>query len=227
MSESPLYLLGPSPPGSWSRSHHGMPPSPRLPFEVCERVIECVLLEHRRGGLPETLKTLSFCALVCRAWRPCAQRVLFRHVVLRDVNAFHRFAALLDVSPALGDHVWTLGMWGNFCVPDSVAVQCPIVLGTRLAGLVSLSIVDLVPYGRRTTEPSAELEPHPARKKTDTTLSCWPIHPYFSSALKSISHIRELNLQNVRLSSFVCAGIVGRPRSGAAMHDPGEKFALL
>ncbi|TFK77657.1 hypothetical protein K466DRAFT_607884 [Polyporus arcularius HHB13444] len=92
---------------------------PRLPIEVCERVIEAVYNDYYYF-VSTSLATLSSCALVCRAWRPCARRVLFDYVLLRDKDALYRFAEILDTSPELGSYVRTLALRGYLHVPYSL-----------------------------------------------------------------------------------------------------------
>ncbi|RDX43243.1 hypothetical protein OH76DRAFT_1488026 [Lentinus brumalis] len=77
---------------------------PRLPIEVSERVIEAVYNDWYEF-VSTSLATLSSCSLVCRAWRPRAQRVLFECVLLRDKDALYGFAELLYTSPELGSYV--------------------------------------------------------------------------------------------------------------------------
>ena len=67
---------------------------PRLPIDLCEHIIESIYSE-RFYLVSSALLTLSRCSLVCRAWRPRAQAILFTYVLLKDTVALHRFAALL------------------------------------------------------------------------------------------------------------------------------------
>lgn len=164
---------------------------PRLPIEVCESVIVAVY-DDRYGLVPTALTTLSTCALVCRAWRPHAQKILFRYVVLRDQDALHRFAALLDISPELGGHVRLLVLRGHLHVPSSPAVLFPTVLRGRLTMLLELRIYEFDPTEKI-------VRPLPKGKKELPTL---PIHRHFPSLLTSLSRIRTLKLWNIRFPSF-------------------------
>ncbi len=164
---------------------------PRLPIEVCERIIEAVY-DSRYTLVSTSLATLSGCALVCRAWRPRAQRVLFEFVLLRDKDALYCFAELLDASPELGTYVRTLAFRGYLHVPYSPAVLFLTALRGKLTNLVELFI-----YGFRDAEKA--LNPLPEGEKE---LPFLPIHPYFPSLLMSISHIRRLDFVDVRFPSF-------------------------
>ncbi|TFK81480.1 hypothetical protein K466DRAFT_502058 [Polyporus arcularius HHB13444] len=163
----------------------------RLPIEVCERVIEAVYNDYY-DFVSTSLATLSSCALVCRAWRPRAQRILFEYVLLRDKDALYRFAELLDASPELGTYVRTLEFRGHLHVPYSPAVLFLTALRGRLANLDVLYI-----YSFSDAEKAAN--PLPEGEKE---LPFLPIYRYFPSLLTSISHIRILEFADVRFPSF-------------------------
>ncbi|TFK79049.1 hypothetical protein K466DRAFT_606440, partial [Polyporus arcularius HHB13444] len=143
---------------------------PRLPIEVCERVIEAVY-DGRYEFVSTSLATLSSCALVCRAWRPRAQRVLFEFVLLRDKDTLYRIAQLLDASPELGSYVRTLALRGYLHVPYSPAVLFLAALRGRLANLANLYI-----QGFDDNEKAAN--PLPEGEKE---LPFLPIYRYFPS----------------------------------------------
>ncbi|KAI0712801.1 hypothetical protein C8T65DRAFT_173848 [Cerioporus squamosus] len=164
---------------------------PRLPIEVCERVIEAVY-DDKYDSVPAALATLARCALVCRAWRLRAQRVLFEFVLLRDKNGLYRFAELLDASPELGTYVRTLELRGHLHVPYSPAVLFLTLLRGKLPNLLNL-------YIRGFTDGEKAAEPLPEGVKE---LPCLPIHPYLPSLLTSISHIRTLRIADVKFPSF-------------------------
>ncbi len=163
----------------------------RVPIEVWEHVIEAAYNE-RYGEVPVAFATLCSCALVCRVWRPCAQKVLFNYVVLRDKAALYRFAELVDAYPKLGTYVRMLALRGYLHVPYSPAVLFLTALGRRLTNLSALSI-----HGFDDDEKAAH--PLPEGHKE---LPCLPFHRYFPSLLTSVSHIRRLSLRDVRFASF-------------------------
>ncbi|RDX43215.1 hypothetical protein OH76DRAFT_1488014 [Lentinus brumalis] len=164
---------------------------PRLPIEVCERVIEAVY-DSRYTLVSTSLATLSGCALVCRAWRPRAQRVLFEFVLLRDKDTLYCFAELLDASPELGTYVRTLAFRGYLHVPYSPAVLFLTALRGRLANLADLYIQEF-------DDEEKAAKPLPEGEKE---LPFLPIYRHFPSLLTSISHIRRLDFVDVRFPSF-------------------------
>ena len=168
-----------------------LPVQPRLPIEVCEYIIED-LFETGYSLVQTSLATLASCALVCRAWRPRAQQVLFAYVLLRDKQSLDRFAALLDASPQLGSYVQTLALRGYLHVPYSPAVLFVTVLRGKLSHLRWLSI-DELSDGEKAAKPLSGGEKE---------LPSLPIHRYFPSLLASFSHIRTLDLTDVRVPSF-------------------------
>ncbi|RDX43751.1 hypothetical protein OH76DRAFT_1183234 [Lentinus brumalis] len=164
---------------------------PQLPIEVCERVIEAVYNDYYHF-VSTSLATLSSCALVCRAWRPRAQKVLFEYVLLRDKDALYRFAELLDASPELGSYVHTLALRGYLHVPYSPAVLFLAALRGRLTNLAKL-------YINSFDDAEKAANPLPEGEKE---LPFLPIYQYFPSLLMSISHIRRLDFVDVRFPSF-------------------------
>ncbi len=164
---------------------------PRLPIEVCERVIVKVY-DGRYAFVLTSLATLSNCALVCRAWRPRAQRVLFKYVLLRDKDALYGFADLLDASPELGTYMHTLQLRGYLHVPYSPAVLFLTALPGKLTNLVELYIYDF-------DDDEKAASPLPEGEKE---LPYLPIHRYVPSLLTSISHIRKLEISDVSFPSF-------------------------
>ena len=163
----------------------------QVPIEVCERIIEEVY-DDRYELVQAALATLSSCAFVCRAWRPCAQSVLFKHVILRDKDALYRFTELLNASPELSTYVRTLELRGYLHVPYSTAVLFPTALRGKLPKLVELYIHDL-------GDDVKAANPLPEGQKELPSL---PIHPYLPSLLASVSHICRLDLHNIKFPSF-------------------------
>ncbi len=165
--------------------------NPRLPVEACERIIDAVY-DNRYSLVQAALATLSNCALVCRAWRTPAQKVLFEYVVLTDKDALYAFAALLDASPELGSYVITLCLRGYLRVPFSPLVLFPTLLRGRLTNLSHLYIFEL-------DNDAKTAKPLPAGVKE---LQILPMHRYFPFLFTSISHIRRLVLFGVVFPSF-------------------------
>ncbi|TFK82326.1 hypothetical protein K466DRAFT_304701 [Polyporus arcularius HHB13444] len=163
----------------------------RLPIEVHERIIDAIF-DDRYSLVLDALAMLSSCALVCRAWRPRAQRILFEYVLLRDKDALFRLAELINASPELGTYVRKLALRGYLHVPYSLVVLFLTALRGKLPNLSVLNI-----QGFDDEERAAN--PPPEAQKELPTL---PIHPYFPSLVKSISHIHSLSLVAVKFPSF-------------------------
>ena len=169
--------------------------APRVPLEVCERIIRAVY-DNRFSLVPVALTTLSACALVCRTWRAPAQKVLFKLIIIRDKDSLYRFASLLDASPELGSYVLRLQLRGRLHVPYSPVVLVTTVLRGRLMNLRRIDIVELGPGSKAATVvPLSE-------GKSKKELKTLPLHRYFPSLVASISHIRQLGLKEIRFSSF-------------------------
>ncbi len=174
-----------------------LPPSPveskpRVPVEVCERVIGAVY-DDRYALVSAASATLTSCALVCRAWRSPAQRVLFHYVTLRDKDMLYSFRELLDASPELGPYVHALELRGYLHVPYSPAVLFPTVIGGRLVNLVEVHLIEV-------WSEEKDAKPHAEGIKNLPTL---PIHRFLPSLFAScISHIRSLSLYAVIFPSF-------------------------
>ncbi|KAI0712830.1 hypothetical protein C8T65DRAFT_829212 [Cerioporus squamosus] len=163
----------------------------RLPTEVCEHVIEAAY-DERYDLIQTSLVTLSSCSLVCRAWRPRAQSMLFEYVLLRDKDALYRYASLVEVSPKVGTYMRTLSLRGYLHVPFSPAVLFPTVLRGKLPNLEDVYFHELS-EGAKAAKPL---------RKGEKELPSLPIHPFLPSLLSSISHIRRLYLSNVKFPSF-------------------------
>ena len=98
-----------------------------LPLELIDMILAWARLEPRKGTAD--LGTLAASSLVCKAWQPPAQALLFRDI---PISLCHRRRSLLIRSlsdrPDLGRHVRSFGMeityspvsWG----PDSVPKAC-------------------------------------------------------------------------------------------------------
>ena len=92
--------------------------SPRLPIEVCERIIDWVAAAPEFDNLYKlyeddfALATLRSCSLTCRSWTPRTRLHLFRILRVRcspntegDINGV---CSLLANNPALTSFVTTL-----------------------------------------------------------------------------------------------------------------------
>lgn len=89
---------------------------PRLPPELCDRIIDHLFFDRR---------TLSACALTCRAWLPASRLHLFRHIRLQ-ANTIPPFLSILIENPAIGVYVEDLmilvGSQG-FTIPEVIQMK--------------------------------------------------------------------------------------------------------
>ncbi len=164
---------------------------PRLPVEVCERVIGAVY-DDRYYLVRDSLATLSSCALVCRAWRSPAQQILFEYVILSDKDALYAFSELLDASPELGAYVHVLELRGHLHVPYSPVVLFPAALRGRLFNLTELYIYEI-----DSDEKAAKSLPDGVKE-----LPTLPTHRYLPSLFTGFSQIQVLVICNVVFPSF-------------------------
>ncbi|KAI0045563.1 hypothetical protein FA95DRAFT_1680388 [Auriscalpium vulgare] len=87
-----------------------MPPTTAtvaLPYDVHVLLIDLVYQLSQHTTIDTA--TLRACALVCRAWRPIAQRLLFRRVANSRI-ALPRLLRSLTTSPRLADHVLSVSL---------------------------------------------------------------------------------------------------------------------
>ncbi|PIL29499.1 hypothetical protein GSI_08307 [Ganoderma sinense ZZ0214-1] len=108
-------------------------------------------------------------ALVSRAWRTCAQAVLFRTVELPDPVHLRRFAALLGSTPHLAVYVRVLRAYSrDLHTHDNILALLPTVLpGDVLPNLRSLLVT-------RVTEQDT-WHPHASRPPSDKELAYMPL----------------------------------------------------
>lgn len=165
--------------------------SRRLPIELCEFVIDAVY-DFYYQFIEASLVTLSACALVCRAWRPHAQMILFDTVLVRDSTTLRRFAVLLDKSPHLRGYVHRLAVRGYLHVPTSPAVLFPTVVHLRLPNLTHIYLQEITPEEKSTCSLPPNMKELPSV----------PIHPYFPSLLATFNYVRRVDLVRLRFSSF-------------------------
>ena len=78
---------------------------PRLPTELCERIIDVVASDSQ---FEESPSVLSSCALVSWRWVPRTRIHLYRQVILDSQTRAHKFLISLSLTPGLGQFVKTL-----------------------------------------------------------------------------------------------------------------------
>lgn len=176
--------------------------SPRLPIELCERVMDAVY-DFYYQFIAGSLVTLSRCALVCRAWRPRAQMILFDCVLVRNTDTLHRLAAQLDESPRLRGYVHRLALRGYLHIPASTAVLFPTILRLRLPNLTHIYLQEITPEEKAASPLPAQIKELPAV----------PTHRYFPSTLTTFNYIRKVDFVRIRFCSFGDFGRVLQPLS--------------
>ena len=179
---------------------------PRLPTEVCEGVIDAVY-DSRIRYLRSNYDTLRSCALVCRAWRPRAQVMLFRRIALKDVASLHEFSALLDITPHFAGYVRDLGLFGyTHHTPQSLVALFPSVLHGKLPNLRDIHIVcqPAPAAGSKLPVEKIALVPKP---DAPASLSL-PLHQRFPSLLATFANVTGLHLTNISFPSFADFGRV-------------------
>ncbi|RDX43259.1 hypothetical protein OH76DRAFT_1302696, partial [Lentinus brumalis] len=155
-----------------------------LPLEVCESVIDRVhhpsLFDHH--ATMYSCAALSQCSLVCRAWRPRAQKLLFYAVELRTAYLLYAFVELLDESPGIATYVHVVLIHGSthYTPGDSVFPLFPTVLAGKLPNLQEIPRV----LGRKFTLPHL------------------PLYPWFYTLLDELRHLTVLRLGVLTFPSF-------------------------
>ncbi|PIL29503.1 hypothetical protein GSI_08311 [Ganoderma sinense ZZ0214-1] len=142
---------------------------PELPIEVWQLVMDAVWDATTYSTFYSNQADYRSWALVSRAWRTCAQAVLFRTVELSDPVHLRRFAALLGNAPHLAVYVRTLRAYSrDLHTHDNVLALLPAVLpGDVLPNLRSLLVT-------RVTEQDT-WHPHASRPPSDKELAYMPL----------------------------------------------------
>jgi len=132
-------------------------PNPlQRPIDIPPELVLHILEEaYRTEDLTDGRSLLKNCALVCRAWSPLAQKLLFRDVALRDEPSFASFRRAVDPRSSrgrtLGHCVLRLGIVidikNRLCLSHASFAQA-VVLCPNLYEL-RLSLFSRVPGGER------------------------------------------------------------------------------
>ena len=144
---------------------------PQLPIEVWQLVMDSFWDSMTYSTFYTNQDDYRSWALVSRAWRTCAQTVLFRTVELPDATHLRRFAALLGAAPHLAPYVRTLRAYSrDLHTRDNIVALLPAVLdGRALPSLRSVLVT-------RVTEQDT-WHPHAARAPSDKELAYMPLGP--------------------------------------------------
>lgn len=99
---------------------------PRVPTEVCERIISFIPdydFMARFGSLDRWSRwALMDCCQVCRSWVPTSQRLLFAAVELQRSNNALTFIGIVTRSPSIRPWVESLTIWPLDTVTPSSAI---------------------------------------------------------------------------------------------------------
>lgn len=176
----------------------------RLPVEVCEVIIDNVRprqLFDRQGWLLSNT-ALCACSLVCRAWRPRAQKSLFDVVTLHSARDLYCLAALIADSSHISAYIYEIRLHGNHIqTSNSILALFPTVIGTKVPNLRSLAL-----YTTESNEPSqSQGAPRgavglPAHE--EIPLPYLPIHPRFPTLLNALSKLISFRIGLVKFRSF-------------------------
>ncbi|KAH9913498.1 hypothetical protein B0H21DRAFT_893378 [Amylocystis lapponica] len=149
--------------------------TPRLPVEVCEKIVDSLEPSNIYGDLTY-YRTLGSCALTCRALTPRSRVNLFRGIELTSRARFYSFAKLLTTSPDVAEYVTSVHV---ACDDLRLVTNFPIVFAHKLPRLKWL-----VFYG--------DLE-------RDQVL---PAHPAFYLAISTFSSVVKLSLYDLWFQTF-------------------------
>ncbi|KZT02879.1 uncharacterized protein LAESUDRAFT_705307, partial [Laetiporus sulphureus 93-53] len=152
-------------------------PQPRLPPEVCERIIDHLDPNRWSGNISRW--TLLNCALVCRGWYAESRAVLFDEPILSTRKEAIACASSLARIPLLGARVRRLQI--RFSAPDVTGPEFAsilVMLAGKFPNLASLSFFNV------------SFEQCPIRN-----LAFWSLHEF--------SHVTSLELFGVTLPSAI------------------------
>nr|VWO97954.1 Uncharacterized protein [Ganoderma boninense] len=175
-------------------------PPPFVPVEVCEHIIDMLYSESDVAEGLEYTATLHSCALVCRAWRVCAQRTLFYSVHLINVASLYKFAAVLKTSRHLEVYVYEVTLSGR-SLHTTASMLSPFIAifpDAKLPNLQRLAVLSVPSYASwyPSTAHSASISPK-ARP-----LRHMPLHSHFSTWLSAFTTLSRLEFEGTYFRSF-------------------------
>ncbi|KAJ6480155.1 hypothetical protein C8R45DRAFT_1215987 [Mycena sanguinolenta] len=178
-------------------------PSPRIPLELCEEVVECLPVKNDPGvdvTMQDRYFTLRQCALVCRAWLPFARSCIFR-VVHLSFSDGPQLLQLLNLNPALAHFITEVIVdvgCGRF---DGCSLDLVAELAQRLTEAKALTLVANGPNSEEHTRKLEEsiLPILQAPTLRNMTLQGITFAEENFLQLISIPLLATLSLENVRL----------------------------
>ncbi|PIL29511.1 hypothetical protein GSI_08319 [Ganoderma sinense ZZ0214-1] len=118
-------------------------PSMYMPMEICENIIDMLhaLFSNRISDKVDSLAALHNCALVSRAWRIRAQKVLFYSIHLSDLTSLHALSTTLDCGPHLRLYVHEVVLISyHLHTTASTLSLFPALFAGRLPNLESIGV---------------------------------------------------------------------------------------
>ncbi|KAJ7850736.1 hypothetical protein B0H13DRAFT_2400904 [Mycena leptocephala] len=119
----------------------GFAPSPRIPQELCEKVLACVTVKYDPEDdidMQDPYFTLRQCALVCRAWLPSARSHIFRVADLSSSGA-DRLLVLLNLNPTLTRYMTNVIVRGPTAL-DPIPLELVAELGPKFTEMKDLTV---------------------------------------------------------------------------------------
>ena len=194
--------------------HNAPGQKPRLPIELCERIIDASSHTLRLGSPTTDHATLRACALVCRAWLPRARHNLFWRVAVRSTRALSALARAGAAGPDSESASRTQVR------PHELQLTVPLRLGLppsragRLAKTESMSTSPSKQQNRRNTVP--DYEDDAGSDPSDANISL--VDPRLAPALSAVSTLTLLRSEWLfppRYVSLFCAQF-SSPGAGVA-----------
>ncbi|TBU38961.1 hypothetical protein BD309DRAFT_473246 [Dichomitus squalens] len=169
---------------------------PALPLELVHLIMD----ELYSNSIPQdhcyrNQQTYRSWSLVCRAWRPYAQKPLFSIIELTDSEFLHRFATILDLAPHLASYVKMLRVYSRYLHTfDNVFALLPAALHTRLVNLRELMVT-------RNSEDDV-WHPHALLPSRPDEMRYIPLSPNFFNSLCTLNNVTVFKLYWVSLERF-------------------------
>ena len=169
--------------------------SMHIPIEVFENVIEMLYSGNNIQDQLVHVGALRSCSLVCRAWRPRAQMMLFSAVILDNVSSLYKLASTLDDAPHLSSYVRDLHLTGrSLHTGTSLLALFPSVLGSKALNLRRLDVRHILD--------STAWYPDASKATKEKQLPCLPLHPIFPRQLSFFRAITDLHLEAITFPNF-------------------------
>ncbi|KAH9831438.1 uncharacterized protein C8Q71DRAFT_303756 [Rhodofomes roseus] len=124
--------------------------SARLPYELCQIIMDCVALpltdditSHHRAQLLESVRSLVACTRTCHAWNSYGQRLLFRTVLLDNRPGIYGLSKALYLNPGLAALIDGVVLVSEKVPINTLLPVFAMVFVRRLTALRRLCLVDI------------------------------------------------------------------------------------